>query len=69
MAFRSSQASAIAPFEYTALLWAVALDFLVWKTIPEQHLYLGGAIIIASGVYIIHREHRQNRLNKAATQP
>jgi drug/metabolite transporter (DMT)-like permease len=69
MAFRSSQASAIAPFEYTALLWAVALDFLVWKTIPEQHLYLGGAIIIASGVYIIHREHRQNRLNKAAIQP
>jgi drug/metabolite transporter (DMT)-like permease len=55
-AFRHGQASAVAPFEYTALAWAVALDWIVWRTVPELHTLVGGAIIIASGIYLIRRE-------------
>lgn len=55
-AFRHGQASAVAPFEYTALAWAVALDWLVWRTVPDAWTLAGGAIIIASGIYLIRRE-------------
>ena len=55
-AFRHGQASAVAPFEYSALAWAVALDWIVWSSVPDAHTLLGGAIIIASGVYLIRRE-------------
>lgn len=55
-AFRHGQASAVAPFEYSALAWAVALDWLVWRAVPDAWTLAGGAIIIASGIYLIRRE-------------
>ena len=55
-AFRHGQASAVAPFEYTALAWAIALDWLVWHAVPDAWTLAGGAIIIASGIYLIRRE-------------
>jgi len=55
-AFRHGQASAVAPFEHTALAWAVALDWLVWRSLPDAYTLAGGAIIIASGIYLIRRE-------------
>ena len=55
-AFRHGQASAVAPFEYTALAWAVALDWIVWRAVPDLHTLAGGAVIIASGIYLIRRE-------------
>ena len=58
-AFRHAPASVVAPFEYTALLWAVTLDWLVWAHAPNTRMLLGGAVIIASGLYLIHRERRE----------
>ncbi len=55
-AFRHGQASVVAPFEYTALAWGVALDWALWRTVPDHYTLLGGAIIIASGLYLIRQE-------------
>ncbi len=55
-AFRHGNASAVAPFEYTALAWAIVLDWLLWQAVPDRYTLLGGAIIIASGVYLIRKE-------------
>ena len=55
-AFRHGQASAVAPFEYTALAWAVVLDWLFWQAVPDLYTLAGGAVIIASGLYLIRRE-------------
>ena len=55
-AFRHGQASAVAPFEYSALAWAVALDWLFWHAVPDATTLAGGAVIIASGIYLIRRE-------------
>lgn len=55
-AFRHGQASAVAPFEYTALAWGIGLDWLLWQTVPDHATLLGGAIIIASGLYLIRKE-------------
>jgi drug/metabolite transporter (DMT)-like permease len=55
-AFRSGEASAIAPFEYSALAWALAIDWLVWRTVPDAWTLLGAAIIVASGIYLVRHE-------------
>jgi drug/metabolite transporter (DMT)-like permease len=55
-AFRSGQASVVAPFEYSALAWGILLDGLLWQTLPQARTLLGGAIIIASGLYLIRQE-------------
>jgi drug/metabolite transporter (DMT)-like permease len=55
-AFRHGQASVIAPFEYTALAWSVALDWLFWQTTPDRFTLLGGGIVIASGLYMVRQE-------------
>jgi len=55
-AFRLGQASQIAPLEYAALVWVVLLDLVVWRALPDAMTWLGAAIIIASGLYLIRRE-------------
>jgi drug/metabolite transporter (DMT)-like permease len=56
-AFRSASPVIIAPFEYTALLWGLALDWLLWHTLPDQRTLIGGVVVTASGLYVIYREH------------
>jgi drug/metabolite transporter (DMT)-like permease len=55
-AFRRGEASVVAPFEYTALGWGLALDSLLWSTRANSRMLAGAAIIVAAGLYLIHRE-------------
>lgn len=55
-AFRHGEASSIAPLEYTALLWGVALDFSLWRVLPDGMTWVGAAIIVLSGLYLLRRE-------------
>jgi len=55
-AFRHGQAAAIAPFEYSALAWGIALDGLFWHAVPDGWTLGGAAIIVASGVYLVRGE-------------
>ena len=55
-AFRLGQASLLAPLEYTALLWGVLLDLTIWGVLPDGVTWVGSAIIIASGLYLLRRE-------------
>jgi len=57
-AFRQGQASAVAPFEYTALAWGLGVDWLIWNTLPDSYTLLGGGIIIASGLYVVRHERK-----------
>jgi drug/metabolite transporter (DMT)-like permease len=56
-AFRNAPPSVVAPFEYTALLWGILIDRVVWGVFPTSRVYIGGGIVIASGLYLIWREH------------
>jgi len=55
-AFRIAPAALVAPFDYSALLWATALGWLIWNEVPDPATYVGAAVIIASGVFIILRK-------------
>jgi drug/metabolite transporter (DMT)-like permease len=52
-------ASAIAPFFYLSLVWAVAIGFLVWGDVPTIGLLIGSAIVVASGLFLLWREARR----------
>jgi drug/metabolite transporter (DMT)-like permease len=60
-AFRSAPAAVVSPLEYTALLWGILIDRLVWHVLPSVRVCCGGAVVIASGLYLIWRERRQVR--------
>lgn len=55
-AFMCGDASLIAPLEYTGLVWVIAWDWLFWRTLPDATTWIGAAIIVASGLYLLRRE-------------
>jgi drug/metabolite transporter (DMT)-like permease len=57
-AFRCAPVSVIAPFEYSTLLWGVLLDIAIWGVLPGPIVFVGAAVIVGSGLYLIHRERR-----------
>ena len=59
-AFMRGDASMIAPLEYTGLVWVIAWDWLLWQTLPDAATWTGAAIIVASGLYLLHRERVQH---------
>ena len=63
-AFSRGEASVIAPFEYSALAWGVALDLALWGVLPDRITWIGAAIIVGSGLYLIHRERVVSRAKK-----
>ena len=72
-AMRHGEVSLISPFRYTGLIWALVLGFLVWGDVPNPLAWTGIAMLIASGVYVLHRERVRAResagKSPAATAP
>ncbi|QJQ93850.1 MULTISPECIES: DMT family transporter [Halomonadaceae] len=58
LAFRQAPAALVAPFDYTGMLWAVVLGWWFWGEVPDLWVYLGTAVIIASGLAITLHERR-----------
>jgi drug/metabolite transporter (DMT)-like permease len=51
--------SAVVPFQYIQLVWAMLLGFAVWGELPTVSLLIGSAIVVASGLYLFWRETRK----------
>ncbi len=64
-AVRLAPASTVAPFEYMSIVWGACIDWIVGQTIPGTRMCAGAAIVIAAGVYLMHRE----RLKFAPVEP
>ncbi|MFG6665598.1 DMT family transporter [Halomonas sp. HNIBRBA4712] len=58
LAFRYAPAAIAAPFDYTALLWAVLLGWWFWGELPDQWVWVGSALIIISGLWIAYHDRR-----------
>jgi drug/metabolite transporter (DMT)-like permease len=59
-AFRRAAASRVAPLEYTALIWGIILDRVLWNTLPDAITLTGAGVIIASGLYLLRREQHHS---------
>lgn len=58
-AFRMAPVSLLTPFEYVAMLWAVLFGWLFWRELPDPYFYTGAPLVVAAGLYILHRETRR----------
>ena len=71
--YRRADASLIAPFEYSTILWALAIGFFAFGDLPSGWTAIGGAIVVASGVAVALREHQHGikraRVRKATPPP
>ena len=67
MALRTGDISAVAPFRYTALLWAMLLGYLVFGDRPDAMMVTGASIIVLSGLYAFYRERMRARPVAATT--
>lgn len=55
-AFARAPASVVAPFDYTHLLWSVLFGWYLFGDFPDAQTWIGAAIVVASGLYILYRE-------------
>ena len=57
-AYRTGEASTVAPMQYSQIIWAGLFGYVVFDEVPDAMTFLGAAIIILSGIYILWRENR-----------
>jgi drug/metabolite transporter (DMT)-like permease len=58
LAHRLAPASILAPFIYTQIVWMVLSGYLVFGDLPTHWTLIGGAVVIASGLYLLYRERK-----------
>lgn len=54
--FRYGEAGLVVPFKYFNMVFAVGLGFVLWGDLPDAWTWSGTAVLICSGLYILHRE-------------
>lgn len=70
--YRFADASTLAPFEYSSMVYGLAIGFVVFAEVPGPSVLVGAAIVIAAGLFIIYRERQLNidrTAEKAARTP
>ena len=63
-AFRYGEASVVVPFKYTNLIWATLFGYLLFGHLPRAGTITGAAIVVVTGIYILHRETLQKRAQR-----
>jgi drug/metabolite transporter (DMT)-like permease len=61
---RRAPVSILAPFEYTSLVWAFVLGFVIWGDVPRNNVFFGAALIFAAGVTIVLGERLGRRASR-----
>jgi drug/metabolite transporter (DMT)-like permease len=62
-AYRLAPASVIAPFDYTGMLWALLIGWVVWRETPDANLLVGVPLVIASGLYVVMSAARRPQVS------
>ena len=55
-ALRLGEASVIAPYKYSALIWGALFGIIIWGDFPDLWMIVGAALIVASGLYLLSQE-------------
>lgn len=58
-ALRLAEASVVTPYKYATLIWAVLIGMAIWGDLPDLGMIAGAVLVVASGLYILHREMRR----------
>jgi len=68
-ALKLAPASVVVPYQYTMIVWGIALGFLVFGDVPDAFTLTGAAIIVAAGLYILWREQIVTRREPVLAEP
>ena len=60
----NAPANLLAPFQYVEIIGAATLGYLVFGDVPAPSTFIGVSIIIASGLYLLHRERQAEQRRK-----
>jgi drug/metabolite transporter (DMT)-like permease len=66
--YRLAPASLVAPFDYTSMLWALLLGYLVFQEVPSALVFLGAGIIAGAGLFVIWRERQLGLMRARAAE-
>ena len=69
IAHRMAPPSVLAPFMYSQLIWVIAIGYMVFDDIPSGWTLTGAAVVIASGLYLLHRERVQGKPVSSVVPP
>lgn len=58
---RNGEMSVIAPFRYTGLLFALTIGWAVWGDVPNALAWVGIALLVGAGLYVLHSERERAR--------
>lgn len=67
-ALRWGPVAIVLPMDYSQILWATLLGWLLWGALPIPSTWAGATLIVASGLYIVWREHRLGQIAKLRAQ-
>lgn len=59
-AYRAAPAAVVAPIQYSQIVWATIFGFLFFSEQPDLYVVIGASIVIASGIFVVWRESREN---------
>ena len=59
-AFDRAEASLLAPYNYTKLIWVSVLGYLIFNDVPSLDMWIGAIIIVSAGFYVLYRERNVN---------
>jgi drug/metabolite transporter (DMT)-like permease len=65
-AYRHAPAATLAPFNYVSIVWSTVFGYALWGDLPSMRVVAGAAIVITSGLFIVYRETRKQRLRAAS---
>jgi len=68
-ALRFTQASILAPIDYSSFFWVAALDFFWWQKSIDMYTLAAAVVIVGSNLYILYRARREEKLKKEALAP
>jgi drug/metabolite transporter (DMT)-like permease len=68
-ALRFTQASILAPIDYSSFFWVAALDFFWWQKSIDAYTLAAAIVIVGSNLYILYRARREEKLKKEALAP
>ena len=64
IAFSNAPVAVVTVFNYSSIIWATAFGWFIWMDWPTQSIWIGGAIVIASNIFIVWRESRSDKAIK-----
>ncbi|MBD9660512.1 DMT family transporter [Pantoea sp. PNT03] len=69
LSLRHADASLLAPFDYTTLVWSMLIGYLFLNSLPGSTTLLGASIVALAGIFAVWRENRQRKLAMVSSTP